>query len=281
LQQPKQKHLEMTVSGLLAESKEHSALYANYKSIYDGEAIYDLTQCGSKAGVSHAGGESHHSSLLDKVAHAKQIVSDALHGVHHKEKHSAGDASELATMRSEMDILREENKKLTETMNTVLSKMAKLELRMAVAASPTATSPKADKAEKADDDEEIDLFGSGSEEEDDEEAAKLKQQRLDTYNAKKSKKPALIAKSSILLDVKPWDDETDMVAMEAQVRLIVQDGLLWGAAKLVAVGYGIRKLQILCIVEDDKVSVDELQEKITEDLEELVQSVDIASFNKI
>jgi elongation factor 1-delta len=269
----------MSLSGLLAESKDHSALYANYKSIYDGETIYDMTQCGSQAGVSH---EPHHSTLLEKVAHAKQIVTDAIHGVHigghHKEKE---DVSELATMRSEMDLLREENKKLTDTMNTVLSKMAKLELRMAVAASP-AVSPKADKVDTADQDEEIDLFGSGSEdEENDEEAAKLKQQRLDTYNAKKSKKPALIAKSSILLDVKPWDDETDMAAMEASVRLIVQDGLLWGAAKLVPVGYGIRKLQILCIVEDDKVSVDELQEKITEDLEEFVQSVDIASFNKI
>ena len=34
------------------------------------------------------------------------------------------------------------------------------------------------------------------------------------------------------------------------------------AAKLVAVGYGIRKLQISCVVEDDKVSTDDLEEKI-------------------
>lgn len=51
-----------------------------------------------------------------------------------------------------------------------------------------------------DDDDDIDLFGS---DEDDEEAARIKQERLDAYAAKKSKKPALIAKSSILLDVKP------------------------------------------------------------------------------
>lgn len=52
------------------------------------------------------------------------------------------------------------------------------------------------------------------------------------------------------------------------------------AAKLVPVGYGINKLQIMCVVEDDKVSVDDLVEKIQE-FEDYVQSVDIAAFNKV
>lgn len=114
----------------------------------------------------------------------------------------------------------------------------------------------------------------------DEEAAKIREERLQAYASKKSKKPALIAKSSILLDVKPWDDETDMGEMEKQVRTIEMDGLLWGASKLVPVGYGIKKLQIMCVIEDDKVSVDLLTEKIQE-FEDFVQSVDIAAFNKI
>nr|XP_023022967.1 probable elongation factor 1-beta [Leptinotarsa decemlineata] len=92
--------------------------------------------------------------------------------------------------------------------------------------------------------------------------------------------PALIAKSNIILDVKPWDDETDMKAMEENVRKIEADGLLWGAAKLVPLAYGIKKLQISCVVEDDKVSIDWLTETLQE-LEEYVQSVDIAAFNKI
>lgn len=129
------------------------------------------------------------------------------------------------------------------------------------------------------DDDDVDLFGSEDEEES-AEAAKLKEERLAAYNAKKSKKPALIAKSSILLDVKPWDDETDMKEMEKNVRSIVMDGLLWGAAKLVPVGYGIHKLQIMCVIEDDKVSVDLLTDTIQE-FEDYVQSVDIAAFNKI
>ena len=73
----------------------------------------------------------------------------------------------------------------------------------------------------------------------------------------------MIAKSNILLDVKPWDDETDLGQMEKAVRAIEKDGLLWGTAKLVPVGYGIKKLQICCVVEDDKVGTDFLEEEIT------------------
>lgn len=40
--------------------------------------------------------------------------------------------------------------------------------------------------------------------------------------------PGPIAKSSIVLDVKPWDDETDLVALEKEIRKIQTDGLIWG-----------------------------------------------------
>lgn len=131
----------------------------------------------------------------------------------------------------------------------------------------------------ADDDDDVDLFGS-DDEEDTAAAEKLKAERVQAYNDKKSKKPALIAKSSILFDVKPWDDETDMKLLEECVRAVQMEGLLWGASKLVPVGYGINKLQICSVIVDDLVSVDDIQEKIQEN-EEYVQSVDIAAFNKI
>lgn len=131
----------------------------------------------------------------------------------------------------------------------------------------------------SDDDEDIDLFGSDDEAES-AEVARIKEQRLAEYAAKKSKKPTLVAKSSILLDVKPWDDETDMGKLEECVRSVCMDGLLWGQSKLVPVGYGIKKLQIGCVVEDDKVGTDLLEETITA-FEEYVQSVDVAAFNKI
>lgn len=128
-------------------------------------------------------------------------------------------------------------------------------------------------------DDDCDLFGSDDEEES-AEAAKIREDRVKAYADKKSKKPALIAKSSILLDVKPWDDETDMKELEKVVRTVVMEGLLWGVSKLVPVGYGINKLQICCVIVDDLVSVDELSETICA-FEDFVQSVDIAAFNKI
>ncbi|KAH9523623.1 Elongation factor 1-beta [Bulinus truncatus] len=135
---------------------------------------------------------------------------------------------------------------------------------------PTGAAPAAN-----DDDDDDDLFGS-----DDEETKALKAKRVADYEAKKATKPVIIAKSNIILDVKPWDDTTNMDEIEKAVRSIQADGLLWGASKFVPVGYGIRKLQISCVVEDDKVSVDFLEEEITK-FEELVQSVDIAAFNKV
>lgn len=63
-------------------------------------------------------------------------------------------------------------------------------------------------AAAASNDDDVDLFAS--DEEEDAEAEKVRNERLKAYAEKKSKKPALIAKSSVILDVKPWDDETDM-----------------------------------------------------------------------
>ncbi|KAM5157119.1 uncharacterized protein ACMZJ9_008511 [Mantella aurantiaca] len=144
---------------------------------------------------------------------------------------------------------------------------------------PVRPAPVPKKEEEEDDDDDIDLFGS-DEEEEDAEATRIREERLKQYAEKKSKKPGLIAKSSILLDVKPWDDETDMAKLEECVRSVQMDGLVWGSSKLVPVGYGIKKLQIQCVVEDDKVGTDILEEEITK-FEDYVQSVDIAAFNKV
>ncbi|XP_060085934.1 elongation factor 1-delta-like isoform X2 [Ylistrum balloti] len=191
--------------------------------------------------------------------------------------------------------LEKENKELRNAVDEMKSLVQKLEGRVkileggssapAASAAPsaaTAVAPAAASAAADDDDSDsdVDLFGS----EDEEEVAereRVKQERVKAYQEKKAKKPALVAKSSVILDVKPYDDETDMKAVEDSLRLIKQDGLVWGAAKLVPLAYGIKKLQIGIVIEDAKVSVEELSEKITEDYEDLVQSVDIAAFNKL
>ncbi|XP_008285705.1 elongation factor 1-delta-like isoform X1 [Stegastes partitus] len=202
--------------------------------------------------------------------------------------HAGGDQELVSRMKS----LEMENHTLHKVVQDMRAALQKLESRVAMLEkTPAAAAPcaKAAPVQAApvrqvkvengddDDDDDMDLFGS---DDDDEEAARLKQERLDAYAAKKAKKPALIAKSSIILDVKPWDDETDMAKLEECVRSVQMDGLLWGASKLVPVGYGIKKLQINCVVEDDKVGTDILEEEITQ-FEDFVQSVDVAAFNKI
>lgn len=136
------------------------------------------------------------------------------------------------------------------------------------------------KPDAAEDDDEVDLFGSDSEEEETEEHKRIREERLAQYAAKKAGKTKPAAKSIVTMDVKPWDDETDMKALEAAVRSIVKDGLVWGGSKLVPVGYGVSKLQINLVIEDDKISLDELQEEIAE-FEDFVQSSDIAAMQKL
>ncbi|THH28554.1 hypothetical protein EUX98_g5626 [Antrodiella citrinella] len=138
--------------------------------------------------------------------------------------------------------------------------------------------PAAAKAEEEDDDD-VDLFGDDDEEED-AEAERVKAERVAAYQAKKANKPKTIAKSVVTFEVKPWDDETDMAKLEESVRSIVQEGLVWGSSKLVPIGYGIKKLQITIVIEDELVSLDDLQEKVQE-FEDFVQSTDIAAMQKL
>ena len=65
--------------------------------------------------------------------------------------------------------------------------------------------------------------------------------------------------------------------MEQGVRAIEADGLVWASR---ARRGQLRHQEITCVVEDDKVGVDFLEEHITA-LEDYVQSMDVASFNKL
>uniref|UniRef100_K7FSK0 Elongation factor 1-delta n=1 Tax=Pelodiscus sinensis TaxID=13735 RepID=K7FSK0_PELSI len=247
------------------------------------------------------------STILRDIARARENIQKSLAGSAQTTSSAgpAGDQSELVTRIANLEV---ENQNLHSVVADLQLAISKLETRLSMLEKssgshhPTATPPTqhvtpmkkmespasppkkvqlppAPPADDEDEDDDIDLFGSDDDEED-QEAAKVREERLRQYAEKKSKKPGLIAKSSILLDVKPWDDETDMAKMEECVRSIQMDGLVWGASKLLPVGYGIKKLQIQCVVEDDKVGTDILEEEITK-FEDYVQSVDIAAFNKI
>ncbi len=67
-----------------------------------------------------------------------------------------------------------------------------------------------------------------------------------------------------------------MKELEKNLRAVEIDGLVWGASKLVPLAFGIKKLQVNLVVEDEKVSIDDLQAKLEED-EDHVQSTDVVS----
>lgn len=224
-------------------------------------------------------------SVVAEIMKARDQIKNSLAAV--EDLPSSGSAIP-SNVTNRLQQLEQENKDLKKVTDDLRSLVLSLESRVkslesskpgsvVQASKPTAPLPTKAPAKADDDDDDVDLFGS---DEEDEDAERIKQERVAAYAAKKFTKPALIAKSNIILDVKPWDDETDMAEMERRVREITSDGLLWGTSKLVPLAYGIKKLQISTVVEDDKVSVDWLTETIQE-IEDLVQSVDIAAFNKI
>ncbi len=128
--------------------------------------------------------------------------------------------------------------------------------------------------------EEFDPFAD--EEPEDEEAEKAKQARFaEIAKTAKSYGKVVVAKSIIIFEVKPWGEETDLDALAKKILAIEKDGLQWKTEyKKEPIAYGVFKLIIGCVVEDIKVSTDELQESM-EAFEDDVQSVDIQSFNKL
>ena len=63
-----------------------------------------------------------------------------------------------------------------------------------------------------------------------------------------------------MFEVKPLDSETNLDDLQKKiVDEITMDGLVWGVdCKKVPVAFGIFKPMVACVVEDEKVSVDDL-----------------------
>ena len=130
---------------------------------------------------------------------------------------------------------------------------------------------------KAEDD-----FDPFADELDEEEVAQMERMKAKAAAAgKDKKKEGLVAKSLIIWEVKPYEAETDLDLLAKEILAIKMDGLDWKTEyKKEPVAYGVFKIVIGAVVEDEKVSTDDVQEKI-EAMEELVQSVDIVAFNKL
>merc|ERR1711934_546237 len=134
---------------------------------------------------------------------------------------------------------------------------------------------------------------------------------------KKSKKRRPPQRSEIIMDVKPYDSQTDLEALAAKIkatkltdlrdkeypgpnedgdtwgfleaeaqkvdeRITLESGHNWGANhNLEEMAYGIKKLRIQCVVQNELVGSDLLISLIEETWPDDVQSVDVASFQKM
>ena len=138
------------------------------------------------------------------------------------------------------------------------------------------------------DHEDVDLFGEDPEAE--EEAKKLNEakkaeadkKKQEEEEKKKKKKKEVIAKSIVIFDVKVFEMDENLEALAKDIKAkVVVDGLVWNEDhKIVPIAFGMKKLELTMVIEDEKVSVDHITEKIEEDWEDVVQSTDIVSFNK-
>ena len=120
---------------------------------------------------------------------------------------------------------------------------------------------------KGGDDDDFDPFAEGGDDDDAEAAAameKRKKEIADAVAKKNAKAAKMIAKSLVVWDVKGWDDETDLTALGNKILAeIAMDGLTWKTEfKLEPVAFGVKKLCIGAVIEDEKVSADGICEEI-------------------
>jgi elongation factor 1-beta len=145
-------------------------------------------------------------------------------------------------------------------------------------AKPAAPAAAAKAAPKpaAKEEEEFDVF---AEETDEEQQARMAK-KLAYIEAKHKEKAAVSTKSRILLDVKTWDNTIDLEALAQKIKSNVRDGLIWGAHIQTWITSGVKKLQLLFVIEDDKVSSEDIEELIMK-YEEEVQSMAVVAWNKV
>ena len=135
---------------------------------------------------------------------------------------------------------------------------------------------KEEKKEEKGDDEDLDLFGEETEEE-----KKAKEEMKNKKKKKKKGKKKEVDKSHVILEVKGWEADQDLEALAKKIiSTIKKDGLSWNTGyKLEEVAFGVKKLIIAFLAEDDKCSVQEIVDEL-ESWENDIQSVDVVSFNK-
>ena len=145
------------------------------------------------------------------------------------------------------------------------------------AASPKKAAAPA-KAEVADD---LDLFGDDDEEE--AEALKKLNEKMEAEKKANKAGKGKGERSLIVLEVKPFDAETDLQAVAKGIKTIEHEGIQnWGKEhKLMPIAFGVCKLAISAVVYDDLMDIDGLCELINAKYENDIQSIDCQAMSKV
>jgi elongation factor 1-beta len=141
---------------------------------------------------------------------------------------------------------------------------------------------KEEKEKKDDEIDEDDLFGDETEEDKKVKEEAHKKREEEKKEDGKKKKKVEVQKSLVLIDVKVFDPEQDYDALAEKIlKNVKRDGLVWKTEyKLQEVAFGVKKIVMGMVVEDEKVSVDDIIDELTS-WEDEIQSVDIVAFNKL
>lgn len=99
------------------------------------------------------------------------------------------------------------------------------------------------------------------------------------WNQMQQTKNSFTPVSPLILDVKVWDHDQDLDALAKKIFEIEIDGAIWKEYKLLDVAYGMKKIRISLIIQDDLVSIDDVIELI-EAMEEEVQNVDVCYIHR-
>ncbi|GBG24225.1 Elongation factor 1-beta [Hondaea fermentalgiana] len=145
-------------------------------------------------------------------------------------------------------------------------------------AKPAAASDAKPAATEEEDDDDFDLFGD-----DDEEAEKALAEKMAAEKAARKAGKGKGERSLIVLEVKPYDAETDLEVLAKGIKKFEHEGIQnWGKEhKLLPVAFGIKKLAISAVVYDDLMGVDGLSDLIEEKYGDLIQSIDVQAMSKV
>ena len=158
---------------------------------------------------------------------------------------------------------------------------AEFKLELACEAPKTEEKKEEKKEEAEEEEEEEDLFGD-DDDEDDEAAEAMEAKIRAEAEKKKAEKEAnkKVEKSLMVINIKPYDEETDLKALFKKIQATQVKGCKWSeTCNICPLAYGICYLQISCVIEDEVCAEDDVIDAITQ-FEDEVQSTEVASFNK-